>query len=52
VIGGVVSATLLTLVVLPVLYAWAEGGPIGARGEASGYGSELMDPELGFDTMK
>ena len=25
VIGGIVSATLLTLVVLPVLYAWAEG---------------------------
>ncbi|RYG41349.1 hypothetical protein EON79_20965, partial [bacterium] len=25
VIGGIASATILTLVVLPVLYAWAEG---------------------------
>jgi cobalt-zinc-cadmium resistance protein CzcA len=25
VIGGIISATLLTLVVLPVLYAWFEG---------------------------
>jgi cobalt-zinc-cadmium resistance protein CzcA len=27
VIGGIVSSTLLTLVLLPVLYAWAETRP-------------------------
>ncbi|RYE81692.1 MAG: efflux RND transporter permease subunit, partial [Myxococcales bacterium] len=39
VIGGIVSATLLTLVVLPVLYAWAEGrgeGNIQAATSAAG----------------
>ncbi|XXT40921.1 efflux RND transporter permease subunit [Sorangium sp. So ce513] len=33
VIGGVISSTLLTLLVLPVLYSVVGGGPAGARAE-------------------
>jgi cobalt-zinc-cadmium resistance protein CzcA len=31
VIGGLVSATLLTLLVLPALYAWLGGSPVKRR---------------------
>ena len=33
VIGGILSSTFLTLVLLPVLYAWAEGRKIGGQSE-------------------
>lgn len=36
VIGGILSATLLTLVVLPVLYAWTERGESGTTKTSSG----------------
>ena len=37
VIGGILSSTFLTLIVLPVLYAWfeREGGPAEKRAEPS-----------------
>ena len=32
VMGGLVTSTLLTLIVLPVIYAWVEGRRAGERG--------------------
>jgi len=36
VIGGLITSTFLTLLVLPTLYAWLEGRTAGATGEPSG----------------
>ena len=46
VIGGLVTSTLLTLLVLPTLYAWFERHAFGSQ---LGHSTAPPDPENGFD---
>jgi cobalt-zinc-cadmium resistance protein CzcA len=47
VIGGLVSSTFLTLILLPVLYRWMEGQSAGLPTVASGQRSEPIDDGIG-----
>ena len=48
VIGGILSSTFLTLIVLPVLYAWFEREPKSSGAPKQQIGEAKMEPALSF----